>query len=181
MKLMIVEKYRGVSMGKLKKIASALVVIVCSTACFAKQISFQIVQHDDSAKEVTESSYSVEDVLMNIFFERGYIVTNSDATVSTSSEQDETFFNTGIGEAFNGFSDYFVQVKLFYEVDEKKLNKKADLYKIDYTVASAKSGKKILTKSISEIKKAGNGQVDYSYISTELIQHINKAIKENKA
>ena len=71
--------------------------------------------------------------------------------------------------------------KLNFFTKLMKKNKKADLYKIDYTVASAKSGKKILTKSISEIKKAGNGQVDYSYISTELIQHINKAIKENKA
>lgn len=180
MKLMTVEKYRGVSMGKLKKIASVLAVLACSTVCFAKQISFQIIQHEAGAGEVTESSYSVEDVLMNTFFERGYIVTNSDAAVSNSFEQDEEFFKMGIGEAFNGFSDYFVQIKLFYEVNEKKLNKKSDLYKIEYTVAFAKSGKKILTKSISDIKKTVNGQTDYSYISAELIQQINKVIKENK-
>ena len=131
---------RGVPMGNFKRIAVFSALLLSATLCFANQISFQIVQHDDSADNVTEDSFIIEDSVLNTFFEYGYIVTNSDAAISDSESQDERLYKIGSGEAFNGFSDYFIQIKLYYERTEQTLSASSDLYKIDFTIASAKSG-----------------------------------------
>ena len=75
-------------MGKLKRFYIVSVLLLCGTLCFANQISFQIVQHDDTLDSVSEDSMIIEDSVLNNFFEFGYIVTNSDAAVSDSTAQD---------------------------------------------------------------------------------------------
>ena len=75
-------------MGKLKRLTLILVFGLYSSLCFAKQISFQVVQHDESSKDVTEQSLVIEDEVLNKFFDYGFIVTNSDAAVSTSDSMD---------------------------------------------------------------------------------------------
>ena len=101
-------------MGKLKKLCILSLLLISGSLCFANQISFQIVQHDDSLDSVSEDSMTIEDSVLNNFFEYGFIVTNSDAAISESAAQDERLYKIGQGEAFNGFSDYFVQIKLYY-------------------------------------------------------------------
>ena len=100
-------------MGKHKILIFSFLFLLGSAWCSARQVSFQIVQHDGPS-ELLEESLTIEDEVMNNFFDYGYIVTNSDAQVSSSEKQDEKLFNTGIGEAIEGFSDYFIQIKLFY-------------------------------------------------------------------
>jgi hypothetical protein len=101
-------------MGKLKRFCILTVLLASGALCFANQISFQIVQHDDSLDSVSEDSMVIEDSVLNNFFEYGFIVTNSDAAISESQAQDEKLYKIGQGDAFNGFSDYFVQIKLYY-------------------------------------------------------------------
>ena len=124
------------TVGKMKRLAILFALIFCTMNCFAKQICFQVVQHDISAKDVTEQSLIIEDEILNRFFEYGYIVTNAAAQVSASDSIDETLFKSGVGEAFNGFSDYFVQINLFFDRNETTTTAKADLKKIDFAIAN---------------------------------------------
>lgn len=175
------KNFRGVFMGKLKKLV-ILTILLCSTAlCFANQISFQIVQHDESQDSVSEDSMTIEDEVLNSFFEYGYIVTNSDAAISNSANQDEKLYKIGSGDAFNGFSDYFIQIKLFYERTDQTLTASSDLYKIDFVIASPKTGLKIAEKSIKDIKIEHGKKNNLSKISSDLVYQINKALRENKA
>ena len=171
----------GVPMGNFKRIAIFSALLLNAAICFANQISFQIVQHDDSADNVTEDSMTIEDSVLNTFFEYGYIVTNSDAAISDSVSQDEHLFKIGTGEAFNGYSDYFIQIKLYYERTDQTLSASSDLYKIDFTIASAKSGVKIAEKSLENIKVDRTKKNNLVKISSELVNQINKALKANKA
>ena len=172
---------RGVPMGNFKRIAVFSALLLSAALCFANQISFQIVQHDDSADNVTEDSMIIEDSVLNTFFEYGYIVTNSDAAISDSESQDERLFKIGTGEAFNGFSDYFIQIKLYYERTDKTLSASSDLYKIDFTISSAKSGVKIAEKSLKNLKIDRTKKNNLSKISEDLVFQINTALKANKA
>ncbi len=172
---------RGVPMGNFKRIAVFSALLLSAALCFANQISFQIVQHDDSADNVTEDSMIIEDSVLNTFFEYGYIVTNSDAAISDSESQDERLFKIGTGEAFNGFSDYFIQIKLYYERTDKTLSASSDLYKIDFTIASAKSGVKIAEKSLKNLKIDRTKKNNLSKISEDLVFQISTSLKANKA
>ena len=87
-------------MGKLKRLSIIAVLLFCGSLCFANQISFQIVQHDDSLDSVSEDSMIIEDSVLNNFFEYGFIVTNSDAAISDSAAQDEKLYKIGQGDAF---------------------------------------------------------------------------------
>lgn len=167
-------------MGKMKRICLFAAMIICSAACFAKQISFQIVQHDDSAKEVTEQSLTIEDEVLNSFFDYGFIVTNSDAKIASSDAQDEKFYKNGVGEAFNGYSDYFIQISLFYETTASTISANADLKKVAFVVASAQTGEKIASKSVENIKLE-HKKDDLKKVSANLVTEITKTLKSNKA
>ena len=168
-------------MGKLKRTLILFILLCSSALCFANQISFQIVQHDDSNDCVSEDSMIIEDAVLNSFFEHGFIVTNSDAAISDSTAQDERLYKIGTGDAFNGYSDYFIQIKLFYERTEQTLTASSDLYKIDFVIASPKTGLKIAEKSIKDIKIDHSKKNNLAKISSDLVNQINKALKENKA
>lgn len=163
-------------MGKLKKLSFILVFQCLSSFCFAKQLCFQIVQHDAAAKEVTEQSFVIEDEVLNNFFDYGFIVTNSNATVSNSQIQDEKLFQTGIKDAFDGFSDIFIQIKLFYEQPKQNFSENSELKNIDFLVASAKTGKKIAENSLKDIKLE-HKKNDLKMISSNLVFEINKTLK----
>lgn len=163
-------------MGNMKKTFSVIVLMLFTTCCFAKQICIQILQHDESVEEVSESSLVIEDNLLNGFFDAGYIVTNSPAEVSASDGQDETLLKKGLGDAFNGFSDYFVQVKLYYESSDGSFTSKPNLEKIDLLVASAKTGVTLKSGTIRNKSKKTLDDDLYD-LSLCLLTEIKKAIK----
>ncbi len=158
-------------MGKTKQLILFLGIFLCAQVCFASQISFQIIQHDDRMQDVSEQSYVIEDELMNGFFESGYIVTNSPTVVSDSSENDAILYNKAMGDAYEGSSDYFIQIKLIYNNSLKE---------IDWTIASVASGNKIkeskLTGSVSAADAKG-----LKKISAELMSEIFDILKKTKA
>lgn len=166
----------------MKKILLFLLSMLFSTVCFAKQITVQIIQHDKTTNQVAESSLVIEDELLNGFFDNGFIVSNTPAVVSESETQDLSFYNIGIGDAYEGGADFFVQVKLFYneknQSEEESIisKKKTRLEKIDWTVASAVTGNKIKESSISNYSSETEPD-DLRVISSDLIFEIKRAIK----
>ncbi len=167
-------------MGKTKKVFTIIFTMLCTSVCFARQISFQIVQHDSSASEVTEPSLEIEDELITKFFEQGYIVTNSPATMSESSNQDEELWNAGFTEACNGFSDFFVQVNVYYISPQENTIGEANIDEINWTLASARTGRKYAGSWIkNQVTK--NHRDDMKVLTSNLFSEINNAIRANKA
>ena len=168
-------------MGKLKKLMLLLFCISLSSLAFAKQITIQIIQHDITTDKVEESSLVVEDQLLDGFFDNGFIVSNTPAFVSNSDAQDLSFYNTGIGDAYEGGADYFVQIKLYYDnsyvTSSTKSTVKREIFleRVDWTIASAVTGKKIKESSLPCAKLGIKD--DLRLISDDLIFEIKKAIK----
>lgn len=167
-------------MGNFKRFCFVILLFVCSTLCFAKQISFQIVQHDDAAEEVTESSLTIEDEILNTFFDYGFIVTNSEAKISSVNGVDEKLYKIGVGDAFNGYSDYFIQINLFYNKNEDSISIGSDLTKVNFLVASVQTGEIFADKTFNNIK-LGNQKDDLKKVSSDLVLEINKVLKSKKA
>lgn len=167
-------------MGKLKTLICCTAVLCLSSAVFAKQLSFQIVQHDASSSDVTEQSLAIEDEVINSFFEQGYIVTNSPTVTSESASQDEKHYKSGIGEAFNGYSDYFVQIKVYYAPRTGTLTNNGNIEKIVWTLSDAKTGIKLTDKTIENLKPIVKSN-DTQRVASQLVSDIYKALVANKA
>jgi len=159
-------------MGNFKRSILTTVILFAASLCFAKQITLQIVQHDESTDSVLEASMVVEDELLNEFFNCGFIVTNTPASVSDSIVQDSKLFTDGIGDAYEGSSEYFVQIKLYYNLAQR--TKGSDLVKVDWTLASALTGLKIEEKSM---KNNSSDIKDLKLMTANLVKEITKAIK----
>jgi hypothetical protein len=155
-------------MGKIRHLFFIFVVFLLASNCFAEQISFQVVQHDKRFKEVTDEVLSVEDELLTRFFEKGFIVTNSPAVISESKNQTDLLWSKGLGEAFEGSSDFFVQVNIYLaEVEESEIKKDVIIDKVDWILANALNGETIESGSIKQMNN----------ISNDIISKINKVIK----
>lgn len=158
-------------MGKTRKLLLIAGLLLCAQFCFAKQVSFQIIQHDDKTQNVTEQSLVLEDEMLNSFFETGYIVTNSPTVVSESAENDVILYNKALGDAYEGSSDYFIQVKLFYNNSLKQ---------IDWSIASVATGNKIKESSITGSVTAAD-EKGMKKLSSRLMSEIYDILKKTKA
>lgn len=159
-------------MGKKKILLIAIGILFAST-CFCKQISFQIVQHDNSNDEIKEESLVFEDELFDELFDLGYIVTNSEAAISSSLEQDQELWTEGVKEAIEGSSDYFIQINLFYKsTDDFRSNK---LYKIEWSLTSVKTGDVLESREMSVTLNSSsiNDVIDVSVL---LLDDIKKSL-----
>ena len=157
-------------MGK-KHIILIACLFMCANLAFAKQIQLQIVQHDDRTDTVSEDSLIIEDELLAGFFETGYIITNSPAVVSSSASDDLILYNKAMGDAYEGSSDYFVQIKLYYG---------NSLHTIGWSVSSVATGKTIKESSFESSVKALD-EKGLKNISSKLISEISKILKSTKA
>ncbi|MCQ2576546.1 MAG: hypothetical protein MJ162_07360 [Treponema sp.] len=167
-------------MGKLKTTFLIAFLMLTTCFCFAKQISIQIVQHGAGADSVFEQAFQLEDQLLDGLFESGYIVTNSPAVISKSSSEDLNLWNMGIGDAWEGSSDYFAQINLFFDSAEMESSGNAVLNKVDLAVASVKTGKKISGSSFKTSTKLIDNKA-LKNLSSDVISEIYKAIRSNKA
>ena len=155
-------------MGKIRHLFFIFVVLLLASNCFAEQISFQVVQHDKRFKEITDEVLSVEDELLTRFFEKGFIVTNSPAVISESKNQTDLLWSKGLGDAFEGSSDFFVQVNIYLaEVEESEIKKDIIIDRVDWILANALNGETIESGSLNKINN----------ISNDIISSINKVIK----
>lgn len=157
-------------MGNLKKHFIFVFFMICGFCCYAGQISIQVVQHDKIQKNLSENSLVIEDELLTGFFENGYIVTNSPAMTSDSKGSDEKCFSIGMNDAFNGYSDYFVQIKLYYD------GEKSDLSKVNWTLYSVSTGEKLEDSFINEFVMTKENKKDLHIVALQLISKIKEAI-----
>lgn len=162
-----------------KKLLLGAVLLAAGTFCFAGQISVQIVQHNLALDYVSEQSLIVEDELLNGFFDKGFIVTNSLARISDSKEVDSELLYSGFGEAYEGSSDYFVQVKLYYDSSKNKGTSDATqcpLDHIEWVMLKCSSGETLKSSSVKGSKEKPGTDENIRIASYSLISDIQKAL-----
>lgn len=165
---------KGDFMGNVRNFFLGVCFLILSEFCFCQQISFQIVQHDSSSDDVTEQAFIIEDELVEMFFENGFIVTNSPTVSSSSESQDETLWKNGLKDAKDGFSDYFIQIKLYFSKKNKD-DGKSVFNKAEWTLVSAKNGKE-LKKNIVKAPKSIDINEDLYLLTENIFNEIKKAI-----
>ena len=101
----------------MKKIALTLVFSLLAFSAFAKSFSLQVVQKNTPGDEVFDSSYVVEQAILDYFFERGMIVSNGAVFVSKNDiAEEKTQIRRSMIEAKVGSMDLFVKLELDYSV-----------------------------------------------------------------
>ena len=89
---------------------------------------------------------------------------------SDSKGSDEKCFSIGMNDAFNGYSDYFVQIKLYYD------GEKSDLSKVNWTLYSVSTGEKLEDSFINEFVMTKENKKDLHIVALQLISKIKEAI-----
>ena len=101
----------------MKKALFAFVFAFSVFSASAKSFSLQVVQKNTPGDDVFDSSYVVEQTILDYFFERGMIVTNGSVLVSKNDvAKDKTDLRRSMMEARIGSMDLFVQLDLNYSV-----------------------------------------------------------------
>ena len=103
----------------MKKAFAALALFFFVFCANAKSFSLQLVQKNTPGDDVFDSSYVVEQTIMDYFFERGMIVTNGAVLVSKNdAADDKTKIRRSMLDAKIGSMDLFVRLDLNYSVLE---------------------------------------------------------------
>ena len=148
----------GYFMGKKLRFAVAAMMFGCVCA-FSRSLSFQIVQHSDVLDEVGEPALIIEDVILNQFFEAGYIVTNTPAQASSSEQQDEKLYKVGLSEAADGSFEHFVQIHLHFQGKESDALASpilGNMEKITWKIVNVRTGAVLSEDSQKIVKPIGN-------------------------
>lgn len=162
---------------KMKKIITVFLVLVFTLLPLcAKQLCVQIIQHDGTEEKIIEQSFIVEDELFNGFFNKGYIVTNSPSSVSSSDSQDEILKKVGLTDARDGLSDYFIQIKLYFEQGKLLYGRDDGLIKVKWEIYSVSNGNKIKESTIENLNKLKNND-EIRSISYDLFADLYSVIR----
>ena len=101
----------------MKKALFAAVFALAVFSASAKSFSLQVVQKNTPGDEVFDSSYVVEQAILDYFFERGMIVSNGAVFVSKNdAAQDKSQMRRSMIDAKVGSMDLFVKLELDYSV-----------------------------------------------------------------
>lgn len=161
--------------NKKKTFLLVILTLLVSFAAFTKQVSIQVIQHTSAKEAINEMTLIVEDALLNGFFEYGYIVTNSKAAISSNKSDDQKLWSIGLGDAYEGSSDYYVKIDLFYKLEKVDIKEIYIINKVEWNLSSVNTGENIKKGTI--ITETEDAYV----ISSELISEIYYAINANKA
>lgn len=162
-----------------KKIFFSIFLIFTLGACaFASSLNFQIVQHNSSLSKVSESALIIEDEMLNYFFAKGYIVSNSEAAISSSENDDEKLWTAALLDSTSGSSNIFFQIHLyFFSGSEDSQNVSLGcMEKVICKGINIKTGKSY-NNSVSVNKPVGKDGEEYvRKFAFELANQIDKGI-----
>ncbi len=132
----------------MKKITSLLIVLLVSVfSIFAKSVSIQVIQNCIENDEVFDSSYLIEQSIIDFLFDSGHVVSNSPIFIkSTDSKVNSIELNKVLTETQDGSMDYLIRIEVEYDLENSK-NPKAfllsNIKELSWINYSAKTGKQI--------------------------------------
>ncbi len=132
-----------VQLCRYKFIGAALLLgLLTMFSASASAISFQVVQHDSCQDKIRLSSYVMETVFFDYFFDSGYIATNIPTVHSYSEAEDEDIFYRALEDTKTGFCKYLIMIVIEYD-DSNSKNSDAillsNIKKVDWLVYDALS------------------------------------------
>ena len=149
----------------------------------AQTVTISIVQNEKAPAIAIDMSRTIEDQLMDSFFDLGFIVSNSDIRFDGYNYSKNNF---GIKEAAFGMSDLLLAVQLTYSAGEKtnvdKKNTYAQLENIVWRLVRVKDSY-IIKEAIFDISSVPVKDFDpYKQtrsLAKKLAENANKAIRED--
>lgn len=103
----------------MKKAALAFMFFLTLNFANAASFSLQVVQQNTPGDKVFDSSYVVEQAILDYFFERGMIVSNNSVIISKNDvAADKTVLRRAFIEAKAGSMELFIKLFLNYSVTE---------------------------------------------------------------
>jgi hypothetical protein len=141
------------------RIKRSIAMMACAAALCALAHSlpftFQITQFDKARAEVSESSFTFEDIMFNYFFEAGYIVSNLPATTTDSPENIPVV--QAMRVAREGSLDYLAIVVLVFDrsqTPDAPLSASWQLYRVSdgQMLSSGKTAAKDVAGNDTEAK-----------------------------
>ncbi len=162
----------------MKKFFIAFCTLIFNFAVFAESLSFQIFQHSNGIKEVSEQTYRFEDELLNYFFENGKIISNEKSLVSVSKNADSKEVIKSMNNAIEGSLDNFCEIHLYFEDAKESQKDDLNLLKVVWKVSSVKNQKKSEENKII-VKKPGNADSEgfIKSVAVELGAELQKSLK----
>lgn len=103
----------------MKKKFLALFLLGMTALLNAKSFSLQIVQRNTGGETIFDTSYVVEQAIMDYFFDRGTIVSNNAVIVSNNDDaKEKTQLRRSFAEAQEGSMNVFIKLFLNYALED---------------------------------------------------------------
>ncbi|MDE5581470.1 MAG: hypothetical protein K2I95_08635 [Treponemataceae bacterium] len=105
----------------MKRMFFAFLLLCASFVASAKSFSLQVIQRNTGGDSVFDTSYVVEQAIMDYFFEHGMIVSSNHVIVSKHDDASETReLRRSLFEAKSGCMDLFVKLYLNFALEDSK-------------------------------------------------------------
>ena len=112
------DKIRG-KVGNMKRTFFAFLLLFASFAAGAKSFSLQVIQRNTGGDSVFDTSYVVEQAIMDYFFEHGMIISSNQVIVSKRDDASEKKeLRRSLIEAKTGCMDLFVKLCLNFALED---------------------------------------------------------------
>lgn len=118
----------------------------------SESVAFQVIQHDKSSEDVRLSSLTIEESILDYFFNQGFIVTNSPAMAFTDSAKDGYYEKKALAEAREGGIRYFILVTADYDVKDSARSEQDvldNIKNINWQLTDVRLDKKIADGKVS--------------------------------
>lgn len=134
-------------------IVACVSLMALSASAYAESVTIALAQNAQAPAVALEMSRTIEDEILNDYFDGGHIVSNMPIAMEGSSFKKKNF---SVKEAAFGYSDYVIAVYLEYGPDEIKDEEKktsyAELRSIVWRVVLVSSSKVVDEKTIDATK-----------------------------
>ncbi|HNY20918.1 MAG TPA: hypothetical protein PKO22_02090 [Treponemataceae bacterium] len=134
-------------------IVACVSLMAISAAAYAESVTIALAQNAQAPVVALEMSRTIEDEILNDYFDGGHIVSNTPIAMEGSSFKKKNF---SVKEAAFGYSDYVIAVYLEYGPEEIKDTEKktsyAELRSIVWRVVLVSSSKIVEEKTIDATK-----------------------------
>lgn len=173
----------GIVMRKMSRIACIVFFSIFSAFGFAESVGIQVIQKDGNIKEIRQTSYVVENTILDGFFDKGYIATTAPVAISESDEKDSDVLKKVLEEALEGHIDILTVVFVEYKMGDSIVTANVllnDVKKITWKLYDVQTGLPLVSQEY-EIQKSVSkysGEDGVVRFSKNVFSDIVKALKK---
>ena len=158
-----------------------LLPLLCIFPVAAATVSIQVVQIDTVHSDITESSYIIEDGILDEMFNQGHIVSTSPIIIGKNNEN--SGLEKALKEAKEGRADLLAYIKIFFNTENSLAPDEIRLSNIDkalWSIYKVSSGKIIDSGFIKpkKITQRNDTERGIAEFSKDIANEIGKAINK---